>query len=455
MIGSALYDPVGGGLITVFGGSGPIVGDPEPTLGIAAGGYLTTGDLALGETGDAGDLEWFAVEMWFMSGQQSPAAQSSLAAGPLGNTGVRQWELFLNTDLTLTFSVRTSGSVTVSATSGASLVGGVFAHIVAQTRFNGANGVIEIYLNGLLSISNTAWAGSAVNIMGAIAGSEDMRISKSTNGVNFLYFSDVAFYRFGLPPDRVLAHYVAGSQRGWLSQSSGARVIGALDSVSSTAPRRIGTGVRSVTPKYMNGQAPLDEMRAAVAGEAVDAALFTAADGTVVYLDSAHRSSSPYNTVQVTFDDDGTDIPYSDATVDYSESFLANEWNVTREGNSTVPGQTQTASDATSISRYFKRSQSLTGLPVTTDGDASTIAAAMLAKYKDPMFRITGISFDTVDPNVTEAILRRELMDKIRVFRTPPGGGARIDQSLFIQKIEISGANDGKPWSIRWGVSPL
>ena len=83
------------------------------------------------------------------------------------------------------------------------------------------------------------------------------------------------------------------------------------------------------------------------------------------------------------------------------------------------------------------------------------IVTGLLAKYKDSQQRVDRIEMNTIDPNVTEAVFRRELMDKITVKRTPPGGGSRISQDLFIQKIDISGSNDGHPWQINWGVSPL
>ena len=47
------------------------------------------------------------------------------------------------------------------------------------------------------------------------------------------------------------------------------------------------------------------------------------------------------------------------------------------------------------------------------------------------------------------------VMDRITVKRTAPGGGARISSDLYIQKIEVSGSNDGGPLTVRWGVSPL
>src|SRR5262249_19869684 len=139
-----------------------------------------------------------------------------------------------------------------------------------------------------------------------------------------------------------------------------------------------------------------------------------------------------------------------DLAVDYSDSFLANEWNVTA-----VNGALQTRSDSASIAAFYKRSQSLTDLPVTSDTMAATVAAAMLAKYKSPMFRCTRMSPIIADRAYCLAVLPRELGDRIRVLRTPPGGGSRIDESLFIQKIEISGDASSPVWTVNWAVSPL
>jgi hypothetical protein len=281
-------------------------------------------------------------------------------------------------------------------------------------------------------------------------------VGPSTGGATTnWYIDEVAVYRIGLTAARVLEHYNAGVNRGFPAQSPAARIISVLDAVSSHAPRSIQTGTRNVIPRYMSGQSPLEECRRAVEAEDVDAALFVSASGTVTFLADGHRSSSPYNTIQATFGDGTGELAYIDVTTDYSDSEIINEWNVTRSSYGITPATTQTVSDATSISKYFKRSQSLSDVPTTTDGNCSTIATALLAKYKDPLYRITSISFNTIDPDVTDAVLKRELMDKVRILRTPPGGGSRIQQDVFIQKIEINTANDGNPWSIRWAVSPL
>jgi len=143
-------------------------------------------------------------------------------------------------------------------------------------------------------------------------------------------------------------------------------------------------------------------------------------------------------------------IPYEDLTTDFSEAFLTNEWNVTATNQLVA-----TASDATSIARYFKRSQSITDVPVSTAGVTAGMAAALVGKYKEPFPRVTKLGLTTAVPDVTEAAFRRELGDCIEVRRTPPGGGNRIDQTLFIQKIEVAGTNDRTPWTIDLAVSPL
>jgi hypothetical protein len=449
MIGQQLYDPFGTGGVTSVAGVSPIVGDPEPVIQLAPTYYLTSGDLASGDSGEAGGLANMAIEMWFHTSSVTPTGGDFIAYGPVADGSNRQWQLELGATGLVTFLVRSASLTNLSVTAAASLLPSTWYHLVGSLTEATSR---DLYINGSLAAS-AGWNDS-IQVSDFTAGSSDLRIGDAAGVATFRY-ADIAFYRHSLSAARVLAHFTAGLQRGFPTQNSGSRISAVLDSVGSKAPRRIGTGVRSLTDRYMTGQAPLDAIREARAAEAVDSVFFSAADGTLVFLAADHRSSSPYNTVQATFGDGAGELPYVDVTIDYSDSFLTNEYSITREGSAKTPGQTQTASDAASIARYLKRPQSGTGLPLISDTDSANIAAALLAKYKTPLTRITSISFTTALPDVTEALFRRELGDKIRVLRTPPGGGARISQDLWIQKVEISGANDAKPWSVRWGVSPV
>lgn len=327
---------------------------------------------------------------------------------------------------------------------------GIWYHIATAV----GGGTVRLYVNGIETTS-IAWAGGGIiTAIDDVSATLRPFIIGITASASFFYLDELAFYPArDLGTSRLLAHYQAGRERGFVQQPADERVDAVLGSVSSHAPRRFGgAAAYDVIPTFMRGQDPLGELRRCVQAETPDGNFFVGRDGALVFLATDHRASSPWNAVQATFDDDGTDLPYVDIQggLKLSDSWIKNEYNVTRTG-----GLTQTASDATSISQNFKRPESISDHPVLTDADALDHAQALLAKYKDPMTRIQSLALTTDVAAVTEAVFRLDIGDRIRVFRTPPGGGSRIDQTLFVQKISVEGANDGKPWRITLGVSPV
>lgn len=429
------------GFIGVIG-AGAIVGEePEGYISNQAGDYLRAEMQTQGDPGDVSGLTEFTLEAWLMT--DNTGITRNFIIGPTANS-TSTYRVYLDAGV---FKFETKDNAAgVNTLQSGTIQPNVFYHVVGSI----VAGTKSLYVNGGLSASVGGFPGFATPLdAGAFLQVGDSGGLTSDH----LSVDNMAFYRYGLSAATVANHYTAGTARGFVrGDLAGARINRVLDTASSHAPRTIGAGTASqfMTGSYMVGQPPLDELRKARQAENVDAILFVSRSGAIVFLDAAHRSSSPYNTVQATFDDDGTDLPYADATVDFSDAFLTNEWNVTRTN-----GLVQTASDATSRGRYFKRSQSLTDIPVTNDTITATMAAALLAKYKDPFTRVTSITLTTDVADVAEAAFRRDLGDRIRVFRTPPGGGARIDQTLFIQKIQIDHQNDARPWVIRWAVSPL
>ena len=79
----------------------------------------------------------------------------------------------------------------------------------------------------------------------------------------------------------------------------------------------------------------------------------------------------------------------------------------------------------------------------------------MLAKYKEPMTRVLSITPQTMNVDVLDAVFALELGDRIRVLLTPPGGGARVDQTLFVQSITVDGTPGEVAPTVRLGVSPV
>jgi len=181
----------------------------------------------------------------------------------------------------------------------------------------------------------------------------------------------------------------------------------------------------------------------------IDQALFANGSGTIVYLAAGHRSAAPYNTVQATYGDQDGELPYLDLTIDYSDSFLWNTWRISGASSST-----KSSSDATSVGRYGQRANTRTFLFDVSGADGTNVLAALIAKYANPYQRTTMIQPNMGDPETARATLALDLMARIRVLRTPPGGGARWDQTLFVQRIDLS-QQPGQPIACTLGVSPL
>lgn len=131
------------------------------------------------------------------------------------------------------------------------------------------------------------------------------------------------------------------------------------------------------------------------------------------------------------FADDGTGIAYQSLDVAFDDTELSNSVTVTRES-----GTAQTASDATSISNYFLRSFSRSGLLMRTNDEALAQANAILNYRKTPRLRVDSIGLDLTSsiPRI-QAGLGLDIGDPIKVKRTMPGGSV-ISVLLLVQGVE-------------------
>ena len=426
-------------------GGTAIFGDNQTPYACAilpsSGSSLTTGDLETGSAGEMGSLAGFAVEFWFQLVGTFPGA-FTVVNGPLSSSGAsRQFTIGLTAGNALTASVTNEAGGVHTVPGGAALVDSVWYHIVLTA----SGGTLSLYINGAVSASDGTWGSHTVRPLGTTAGSLDFSLTQNFSGADTRW-DEVATYRTGLTATRVLEHYNAGVNKGRKAELSGSRISVLLDAISSHAPRTIQAGARSVVPRYYSGQSPLEEMRLALEADDVDAQLWCSKSGGVVFLQDGHRSSAPYNTVQAVFGNaGGSELPYLDLQVSYDVGQVINEWNVTRTGYNVNIPVTQTTSDATSQARYFRRSQSLGDVPCTNDSDASAIATALLAKYKDPFYMVTSLKPNMADQQTADTVYSLDLCDRVEIKWTPPGGGSRIDQTVFIQKIEHSGNPNGPP----------
>jgi hypothetical protein len=234
-----------------------------------------------------------------------------------------------------------------------------------------------------------------------------------------------------------------------------------LDQIHNRAPRRTYRELGVVTDtagRDMTGQDPLTEINASVDTAITHGtayAFFVSADGYVTFV--PHFSAGPtvnfYASSFYVFREypvGGIDRGYLDVTTDFSDSFLTNQWTITRPG-----GTGQTASDPASVSRYGLRAQSKS-IPFQSDIHSLAAAQLLVTKYATPLTRVTSLVPNMSDGDTAAAVFDLDLFEQLNVSRTPPGG-AEVTQIVRVQKIELSGeagtAPEGVVVGCRYGLA--
>jgi hypothetical protein len=231
------------------------------------------------------------------------------------------------------------------------------------------------------------------------------------------------------------------------SQLSGARLEAILDRSEVDFPvadRDIDAGVTTLQADTVS--AGTDVATYAKLVERTEGGrLFVSADGKLTFKN--RRTAIP-STATATFDDTGSNIPYSNIGIQVGSELLYNRATVTRNG-----GTVQSADNATSQDAYGIRTLDYTGLLFTADSDSQDFADFLVSRYGTPRARIELLEVNLARLNASQAntVVGLELGDVVRVIYSPPGGGSAIDQSGVVDKIEHTVGIDSH--RIRFGLS--
>jgi hypothetical protein len=152
---------------------------------------------------------------------------------------------------------------------------------------------------------------------------------------------------------------------------------------------------------------------------------------------SRNNSVKAQGAASTLFADDGSGITYDQVTYDFSDTGLINSAVITRNG-----GSAQSDSDATSIANYFQHNRTRTGLMMTTDSEALSMAQSIVASRADTAIRVESVTINTGDPTDPVRVvagLELDYFDPITVQQTQAGGSS-ISNTLVIQGVsyEIS-----------------
>jgi hypothetical protein len=208
---------------------------------------------------------------------------------------------------------------------------------------------------------------------------------------------------------------VSGATAG---ETTGNRINDILTQVGwPSGMRDVDTGLTTVQADPSTTRTALNALQTVATTEY--GALYMDASGQVVFQDRNLTTKSIGDTA-TTFADDGSGIAYSNLQWVLNDAQIFNEANVTATGLAK-----QTASDATSISTYFKHSYNVSDLLMQTTSEALDYAKAYVASRKDTSIRVDNITLDLTTANYATGVTAALTLDyfaPVTIKQAQPNG---------------------------------
>lgn len=217
---------------------------------------------------------------------------------------------------------------------------------------------------------------------------------------------------------------VTGASAGNLS---GTRINQILDEIDWPASMRdIDAGLTTMQADPGTNRTALQSM--VTVSESEYGALYVDADGSFVFQDRGVTAGSIGGT-PTAFADNGSGIPYFDASWILNDVLVFNKATITRLG-----GTAQVAINQASIDKYFLHSYFLNDLLMQSDAVALDYAQAYVASRAETSIRVDSVVLDLYTPNYNSGIIAAldlDFFDPISVLTTQPGGST-ISKTLQI-----------------------
>ena len=207
---------------------------------------------------------------------------------------------------------------------------------------------------------------------------------------------------------------VTGATAGNLS---GTRINQILDQILwPTSMRDVDAGLTTLQADPGTARTALAAMQTATTSEY--GALYVNASGSFVFQDRTVTVGSVANTPTV-FNDDGTNIAYSNAIWKLDDTQIFNSATITATGLAA-----QTAINATSIAKYFLHSYNQQNLLMQTTTVAKDYALALVASRQETTIRCDLLELDLYTNNYDlgiKAALGLDFFDNVTITTNQPG----------------------------------
>jgi hypothetical protein len=220
---------------------------------------------------------------------------------------------------------------------------------------------------------------------------------------------------------------------GAVAQLSGTRVNKILDQIAwPTTMRDVDAGLTILQSDPGTARTTLAALTTVANSEY--GAIYVGKNGYFVFQDRTVTASSVGGT-PVVFNDNGTDIGYSNAVWRLDDTLVFNQANVTRTG-----GTVQTAINQASIDKYFAHTYNQQDLLMQTDADALNYAQAYVASRAETSIRCDAIELDLYTDNYDAGItaaLDLDFFDPITITTNQPGNST-LTKTLQVFGIDMS-----------------
>jgi hypothetical protein len=204
---------------------------------------------------------------------------------------------------------------------------------------------------------------------------------------------------------------------GAVAQLSGTRVNKILDQIAwPTTMRDVDAGLTTLQADPGTARTTLAALTTVANSEY--GAIYVGKNGYFVFQDRTVTAGSVAGTPTV-FNDNGTDIGYSNAVWRLDDTLVFNQANVTRTG-----GTVQSATNQASIDKYFAHTYNQQDLLMATDADALNYARAYVASRAETSIRCDAIELDLYTDNYDAGItaaLDLDFFDPVTITTNQPG----------------------------------
>ena len=216
-------------------------------------------------------------------------------------------------------------------------------------------------------------------------------------------------------------------------QTPGERLNDALDRSEVAWPagqRLIDSGSSSLQSEVISWDSNVLNYCQLVARSEIGGRFFADRRGNVRF-----RREVPGETAKVTFADDGSGARFVKIDVTSTSERLFTRVSVDRES-----GVRQTVDDDDAVDAFGVRALTRTGLLFDSDAQSASMASYLLASFKDPQVRVSGlrVHLEALTPEQRGLVLALELGDTVTVKWTPTGASEQVSQDSHVEGIRHS-----------------